>query len=75
MAQELLAILDQEIPEFSLKLGRGGIFEIRANGALVWSRKEQGGRWTQVSRARLPLWVYNRLLWCSNPLAAASEGV
>lgn len=42
MAQELLTTFDQEISELSLKPGTGGIFEIRANGVLVWSRKEQG---------------------------------
>jgi selenoprotein W-related protein len=42
MAQELLTTFDQEISELSLKPGTGGIFEIRANGVLLWSRKEQG---------------------------------
>jgi selenoprotein W-related protein len=42
MAQELLTTFDQEIAELALKPGTGGIFEIRANGALVWSRKDQG---------------------------------
>jgi len=42
MAQELLTTFDQEISELTLKPGAGGIFELRANGALVWSRKAQG---------------------------------
>jgi selenoprotein W-related protein len=42
MAQELLTTFDQEISELSLKPGTGGIFEVRANGVLIWSRKEQG---------------------------------
>jgi selenoprotein W-related protein len=42
MAQELLTTFEEEISELTLKPGTGGIFEIRANGALVWSRKEQG---------------------------------
>jgi len=42
MAQELLLSFDQEISVLTLKPGTGGIFEIRANGVLVWSRKEQG---------------------------------
>ncbi len=42
MAQELLTTFEQEISSLTLKPGTGGIFEIRANGALVWSRKEQG---------------------------------
>jgi len=42
MAQELLTTFEEEISELTLKPGTGGIFEIRANGELVWSRKEQG---------------------------------
>lgn len=42
MAQELLTTFDQEIGELTLKPGTGGIFEVRANGELVWSRKEEG---------------------------------
>lgn len=42
MAQELLTTFDQEIAELVLKPGKGGIFEIRANDTLVWSRKGQG---------------------------------
>jgi selenoprotein W-related protein len=42
MARELLSTFDQEISGLTLKPGTGGIFEIRANGVLVWSRKEQG---------------------------------
>ncbi|QSA96984.1 SelT/SelW/SelH family protein [Methylococcus sp. EFPC2] len=42
MAQELLTTFDQEISELALKPGTGGIFEVRANDVLVWSRKEEG---------------------------------
>ena len=42
MAQELLTTFDQEISELTLKPGTGGIFEVRANGFLIWSRKEKG---------------------------------
>lgn len=42
MAQELLTTFDQEIGELALKPGTGGIFEIRADGELVWSRKVAG---------------------------------
>lgn len=41
-AQELLTTFDQEISELTLKPGTGGIFEVRANGVLVWSRKAEG---------------------------------
>ena len=42
MAQELLTTFENEITELTLKPGQGGIFEVHANGALVWSRREQG---------------------------------
>ncbi|QXP85117.1 SelT/SelW/SelH family protein [Methylococcus sp. ANG] len=42
MAQELLTTFDQEIGELTLKPGTGGIFEVWADGKLVWSRKERG---------------------------------
>ncbi|MGH8548329.1 MAG: SelT/SelW/SelH family protein [Methylococcales bacterium] len=42
MAQELLSTFDQEITALTLKPGTGGIFEIRVNGHLVWSRKTEG---------------------------------
>ena len=42
MAQELLTTFEEEISELTLKPGAGGIFEVRVNGNLVWSRKEEG---------------------------------
>jgi len=42
MAQELLTTFEEEIYELTLKPGTGGIFEVRANEALVWSRKDRG---------------------------------
>ncbi|ORU91969.1 MAG: selenoprotein [Cycloclasticus sp. symbiont of Bathymodiolus heckerae] len=42
MAQEILSTFDGEIDELSLQPGTGGIFEVIANGKLVWSRKEMG---------------------------------
>ena len=41
IAQELLSTFDQEISELTLRPGTGGIFEVYANGKLVWSRKAQ----------------------------------
>ncbi|WP_228445462.1 SelT/SelW/SelH family protein [Thalassotalea sp. HSM 43] len=40
MAQELLTTFDGDIDELTLRPGNGGIFEIVANGKLVWSRKK-----------------------------------
>jgi selenoprotein W-related protein len=42
MAQELLTTFDQELSQLTLVPGTGGIFEVRANDTLVWSRKAEG---------------------------------
>ena len=42
MAQELLSTFQEEIAEVALSPGTGGAFEIRVNGELVWSRKDEG---------------------------------
>ena len=41
MAQELLTTFEAELGEVALVPGKGGIFEIRAEGQLVWSRHER----------------------------------
>lgn len=43
LAQELLTTFEQELGEVALQPGTGGIFEVRAQGQLVWSRKAEGG--------------------------------
>ncbi len=42
LAQELLATFEQELGEVALQPGTGGIFEVRAQNQLVWSRKAEG---------------------------------
>ena len=42
MAQELLTTFEKELGSVSLCPGTGGIFEVRVNGELIWSRKEKG---------------------------------
>jgi selenoprotein W-related protein len=42
MAQELLTTFEEELTEVALRPGTGGIFEVRANGELIWSRAEAG---------------------------------
>ena len=42
MAQELLTTFEGDIEALVLKPGTGGIFEIHADGVLVWSRKAHG---------------------------------
>ena len=42
MAQELLTTFPAEIGEVAMLPGTGGVFEIRVNDELIWSRKEQG---------------------------------
>ena len=43
MAQELLSTFEEEISGLSLRPTTGGIFEVHADGKLVWSRKAEGG--------------------------------
>nr|WP_316657078.1 SelT/SelW/SelH family protein [uncultured Gellertiella sp.] len=43
MAQELLATFGQDLAGVTLIPGTGGNFEIRADGALIWERKRDGG--------------------------------
>jgi selenoprotein W-related protein len=41
LAQELLTTFDSDIKSLSLVPGTGGIFEVRLNGEVIFSRKEQ----------------------------------
>jgi selenoprotein W-related protein len=42
MAQELLSTFDDEIAALTLRPGRGGVFEVLADGEPVWSRAAEG---------------------------------
>jgi selenoprotein W-related protein len=42
MAQELLTTFVEEVGEVALIPGTGGVFEVRANGTTIWSRKAEG---------------------------------
>lgn len=42
MAQELLTTFEAELTEVALLPGAGGIFEVRVEGKLLWSRAAQG---------------------------------
>jgi selenoprotein W-related protein len=42
MAQELLTTFENKIGEVALVPGTGGVFEVRVDGAVIFSRKEQG---------------------------------
>lgn len=42
MAQEILSTFEEEIGEVALVPGTGGVFEIRAEERLVWSRADEG---------------------------------
>ena len=42
MAQELLSTFEAELGELTLKPGPAGVFEVRAGGEIVWSRKAEG---------------------------------
>lgn len=42
MAQELLTTFEGEIGEIALRPGFGGVFEIRVNDEIIWSRVDAG---------------------------------
>jgi selenoprotein W-related protein len=42
MAQELLTTFETELAEVALRPGTGGIFEVRLDGAMLFSRKGEG---------------------------------
>lgn len=42
LAQELLTTFAEEIGEVALQPGTGGIFEIRLENEVLWSRKTEG---------------------------------
>jgi selenoprotein W-related protein len=42
MAQELLTTFSSEIGELALVPGTGGVFEVRVDHDVVWSRAEKG---------------------------------
>ena len=42
LAQELLTTFEEELGEVALQPGTGGVFEIRFNDELIWSRKQEG---------------------------------
>ena len=42
LAQELLTTFEKEIGEVALQPGSGGVFDVHANGKLLWSRKVEG---------------------------------
>jgi selenoprotein W-related protein len=51
MAQELLTTFEHEITELTLRPGTGGVFEVIANGNLIWSRKE-AGRFPEITELK-----------------------
>ena len=54
MGQELLTTFEEEIGELALVPGRGGVFEVRADGELVWSR-EREGRFPEIAELKRAL--------------------
>lgn len=42
LAQELLTTFEAELGEVALQPGVGGVFEIRVDDDLIWSRKQEG---------------------------------
>lgn len=42
VSQELLQTFEEEIGEVALQPGPGGVFDVRVEGQVVWSRKVEG---------------------------------
>jgi selenoprotein W-related protein len=42
MAQELLSSFEAELSEVALRPGRGGVFDVRVDDQVVWSRADEG---------------------------------
>jgi selenoprotein W-related protein len=51
MAQELLMSFDEELSELALRPGTGGVFDVFANGKLIWSRKA-AGRFPEITELK-----------------------
>jgi selenoprotein W-related protein len=51
MAQELLVTFERELGEVALRPGEEGIYEIRLDGALIWSRATEG-RFPEVKEVK-----------------------
>ena len=43
IAQELLSTFSEELREVALIPAKGGLFEVRVNGELLWCRENEGG--------------------------------
>lgn len=42
MAQELLSTFDGDLETVTLRPGTGGVFDVRLDGEMLWSRKAEG---------------------------------
>ncbi len=51
VSQELLTTFRDELGEVALVPGTGGIFDVRVDGELVWSRSEEG-RFPELSELK-----------------------
>jgi selenoprotein W-related protein len=43
MAQELLVTFERDLGEVALRPGDEGVYEVRLDGTLIWSRVDDGG--------------------------------
>ena len=51
MAQELLTTFEEELGGVALIPGTGGVFIVRVDGQVIWSRAEQG-RFPQIAELK-----------------------
>jgi selenoprotein W-related protein len=69
LAQEVLQTFGQDVGEVALIPGTGGVFEIRAEGTLVWERRRDGGfPEPKILKQRL-----RDALWPERPLGHADR--
>ena len=68
MAQELLTTFPAEIGEVALLPGTGGVFEIRVNDELIWSRKDPHPATYELSEP----WTHPPILWAATDEAVGS---
>lgn len=52
-AQEMLTTFQQELGEVALRPGTGGVFDVRLDDELLWSRKERGAHPDLVELKRM----------------------
>jgi selenoprotein W-related protein len=56
MAQELLTTFEADLGEVALIPSAGGVFEVRVDGDVLWSRQARGGFPGSATQVMLLFW-------------------